>query len=514
MIINRAIVSTDSNPIYYEFWPLVAKAWKNTQIEPTVAVIGALNLNYAYGTIVKMPVIEGISSGFIAQVIRLIVPCLFPEEVCIIGDIDMIPLSRQYFTKHIAGYDDDSIIVFSSDAYKTELRYPMCYIAAKGKYFQEIIGLKNTDLDTIVNFIKDLHALNLAWDTDELFFTRQLHNSALLSKTILLKRGGWKPFAKNRIDRTHWKYSLWGFSINKYIDAHCLRPMHQHIDTLAAMADYVNHGSDGKRYLYNLLKKPLKQTSVYFKLLKQNLIGRDLYAIAQELNPAISNKIISFSLYGDQPRYTGNLSHVIQSYKNIFPGWRCRVYVAADVAQQHISTLISEDCEVIMMQAKGIDARYTQWRFLAIEDKNMEAIIIRDLDSIAGEREKLMVGQWLASGKNFHIIRDHITHNTRIMAGMWGIKKNSIDIKKESKKIQLSNTYGTDQLFLEKIIYPQIKHDVMVHDSFPRFPDEDPVVIPLLPQDACIGEIHTDSSFRERDRSHLLSYHTKLITIS
>jgi len=42
MRINRAIVSADSNPLYYEFWPIVAKAWRNIGPEPTAAVIGNL----------------------------------------------------------------------------------------------------------------------------------------------------------------------------------------------------------------------------------------------------------------------------------------------------------------------------------------------------------------------------------------------------------------------------------------------------------------------------------------
>lgn len=246
MEINRAIVSTDNNPLYYEFWPLVARAWRNIGIEPTVSVVGDVNLDYTYGTIIKMPLIDGISSGFISQVIRFIIPCFFPEEVSVIGDIDMIPLNKDYFTKNIAQYDNDNILIFSADAYKTALRYPMCYIAAKGKLFQQIIGLKGLELSAITAFIKDLFALGKNWDTDELFFAEQLHKSPLLKQTIFLKRGGWKPFAKNRIDRVEWRYSNIGFFINKYTDAHSLRPLHEHVNHLKGVIEYVERGSDGK----------------------------------------------------------------------------------------------------------------------------------------------------------------------------------------------------------------------------------------------------------------------------
>lgn len=490
MIINRAIVSTDNNPFYYDFWPLVAKAWRNMGIEPTVAVVGGLNLNHPSGTVIKVPQIEGISCGFISQVIRFIIPCMFPEEVSVIGDIDMIPLNKDYFTKNIAQYDEDDIVIFSSDAYPTELRYPMCYIAAKGKYFREIIGLKNTDQDTVENFIKDLHALNLKWDTDELFFAGQLHKSALLSKTVFLKRG-WSPMAKNRIDRSHWKYSKLGLFFNKYIDVHCLRPMENHLRQLKNIVEYVDNGSDGSKYFSYITKKPARKLVNSLKLLKQNYIDQDLFGIKEKKTQgAEKNKIIAFSLFGNDARYTRGIKKIYQLYNSLLPDWKCRVYVAKDVDPKHIDSMIGLGFEVIIMNKSGIDARYTTWRFLAMED-GADAVIFRDLDSLPTLREKIMVEHWLASDKKFHIIRDHPNHHMLIMAGMCGIKRNDIRIKAVTKKYLLTNNYGVDQVFLAKMIYPLIKNDVMVHDVYPRFPDEDAIIIPFTAGEGFIGEVYT-----------------------
>jgi hypothetical protein len=502
LIINRAIVSTDNNPLYYEFWPLVAKAWRNMGFEPTAAVIGDLNLNHSCGTIIKVPLIDGISSGFIAQVIRFIIPCMFPEEVSLIGDIDMVPLSIEYFTKNISQYDNEDIIIFSSDAYPAELRYPMCYIAAKGKHFQEIIGLKNTDPATIESFIKGLYALGKNWDTDELFFAEQLQRSSLFKKAILLNRG-WNPMAKNRVDRSHWKYSRFGLFFNRYIDAHCLRPMDKHIKELKNIIEYVDHGSNGRKYFKHLQKKPARQLADHLKLLKQNYIDKDLFEVADKQNlNASKNKIIAFSLYGNDARYTENIATVIRSYQELLPDWKCRIYTAKDVEKKYTRLLTDLGCEIFGMAKTGIDARYTNWRFLAIEE-NADAVIIRDLDSLPTSREKVMIEQWLASDKKFHIIRDHINHNALIMAGMWGIKKNNVSIKKLTRKHLMTNNYGVDQLFLQNTIYPLFKNDVMVHDSFPRFPDEDPIIIPFTPGEGFIGEVYVNDA--------VLTHHKDLV---
>jgi hypothetical protein len=490
--INRAIVSTDDNPLYYEFWPLVASAWNNFGIKATVAVVGNLNLDHSFGSIIKVPVIEGIPSGFIAQVIRFIIPCLFPEEVSIIGDIDMVPLQKKYFTTKITSYSNENIIIFSADAYKSELRYPMCYIAAKGKYFQEIIGLKSTDYPSIRSFIIQLHALNLNWETDELYFAKCLSLSPLIDQTIFLKRGGWHPFASNRIDRDNWKYSLLSFFFNRYIDSHSLRPYSSNIHRLRHIDAYVRHWSDGRKYLFYLLKKPVRRILNSFLWLKQYFLGNSLFEIKEikGLN-AGSRKVISFSLYGSSPRYTQNIRKIIRSYKKLYPDWKCRIYAGLDVSVETTTILLDENCELFIMRKTGVDARYMFWRFLALDDKTAESIIFRDIDSFALAREKVMVDQWMSSDKQYHIIRDHIYHTAKIMGGLWGVKNHKINIKKESKKMLLNNKYGIDQHFLEKYIHPRIKNNVMVHDSFPRFPDEDPIVIPFENVNNFIGEINT-----------------------
>lgn len=501
MIINRAIISTDDNPLYYEFWPLAANGWRNAGIEPTNAVIGTVNLDHSLGTIIRVPEIDGISSAFIAQVIRFIVPCLFPEEVSVVGDIDMIPLSKSYFTTDLKAYGDDKIIVFSSDAYKNELRYPMCYIAGKGKYFQEIIGLENTSFASIELFIKKLHGLNLGWDTDELFFAKKLHESVLFKQTILLKREGWQPFASNRIDRGNWNYSRWKLYKNKYIDAHALRPLHSHLTALKDIITYIEQGSDGRKYIYHLQKRPFKYLQHCLLMLKQKVGGRRFLEIKTVLGrDKAKKKIISFSLYGNNPRYFARITDVLSSYQTLLPEWKCRIYAAADLDPAIIAQLVSKNCEVYLMEKGGIDARYMNWRFLVIDDKDGEAFLIRDIDSFCSVREKEMIGQWLNSHKRYHIIRDHIYHNARIMGGLWGAKKNSLRLQARTKDFLFKNHYGSDQEFLCNIVYPLIKDDVIIHDSYPRYPDENVVVIPIGKNEPYIGEIGTDDDLSGNSR--------------
>ena len=50
------------------------------------------------------------------------------------------------------------------------------------------------------------------------------------------------------------------------------------------------------------------------------------------------------------------------------------------------------------------------WRFETIDDPDVEINMSRDTDTRILLREKLAVDEWLASGKTFHIMRDHPHH--------------------------------------------------------------------------------------------------------
>jgi hypothetical protein len=41
------------------------------------------------------------------------------------------------------------------------------------------------------------------------------------------------------------------------------------------------------------------------------------------------------------------------------------------------------------------------------------------------------------------------------------------------------------------MIYPLIKNDVMVHDVYARFPDEDAIIVPFTGGEGFIGEVYT-----------------------
>ena len=178
-------------------------------------------------------------------------------------------------------------------------------------------------------------------------------------------------------------------------------------------------------------------------------------------------KLLSYSLYNNRPKDTINAVINCLLIPKVYPDWKARFYVD-DTIPPAIEKLLRsfEHVEVVVMpRHRGSEAML--WRFLPAGEYDT-AMISRDADSWVSSREKACVDAWLASNKNFHIIRDHCYHSQKIMGGMWGVRNYILPkIAEEVEKFSQNNTY--DQGFLADVIYPNILHDVIVHYGAPQY---------------------------------------------
>ena len=89
-------------------------------------------------------------------------------------------------------------------------------------------------------------------------------------------------------------------------------------------------------------------------------------------------------------------------------------------------------------------------RFLPASDDDVDIMISRDADSWLSHRERVCVDAFENNHPIFHIIRDHCYHSMKIMGGMWGCKKGTVEnIEKMIKDWKESNQ-SYDQAFFGK----------------------------------------------------------------
>lgn len=180
-------------------------------------------------------------------------------------------------------------------------------------------------------------------------------------------------------------------------------------------------------------------------------------------------KIISFSLWGDNPTYKVGAIKNAEQAQTLYPDFECWFYIHENVSKETIDILKSMSNTKIIIKTGDLNKnKPMMWRFEAIDDPEVEIMMSRDTDTRFLQREILAVNEWLNSNTIFHIMRDHPQHNCCILGGMFGTKK----IKEIPSWSSIMNNYtqighrNYDQIFLINFIYPIIKNNSTIHASF------------------------------------------------
>lgn len=176
-------------------------------------------------------------------------------------------------------------------------------------------------------------------------------------------------------------------------------------------------------------------------------------------------RVISYSLYGDDPRYTEGAFENALLVGKIYPGWSMRVYHDSSVPVEVLSRL--EQLGVELRDMRNSSLNKMTWRFLVASDPNLTHWCVRDVDARLSQREKVCVDAWLASGKKAHVIRDHPSHTQVIPGGMWcGTSAVMPELERILTLNSVANSYNADQRFLKQFVWPRLRTSVLQHVSF------------------------------------------------
>jgi hypothetical protein len=168
--------------------------------------------------------------------------------------------------------------------------------------------------------------------------------------------------------------------------------------------------------------------------------------------------IISFSLFGTDPKYySGAIKNTLLA-KELLPDWETWVFYHPNMTNMDsIENLIKIGSVVKNISDYKIDNPESFpyfWRFFAFLEDTY--VISRDLDSRLSNREISYISKWIQSSKDYFIIRDHPWH-APVPSGLFGIQRKIIDF--ENYLIDFVKTqdlrWGADQeilrLYMENI---------------------------------------------------------------
>ena len=204
----------------------------------------------------------------------------------------------------------------------------------------------------------------------------------------------------------------------------------------------------------------------------------DIKSITSSLIPAHEDavkiekikKVISFSLWGENPTYNIGAIKNAKNALSIYPDFECWFYIHKDTVPS--STIVElnklPNVKIILKYGDLLTNKPMMWRFETIDEPDVELMLVRDTDTRFLLREKMAVNEWLESNTVFHIMRDHPHHTFCILGGMFGSRK----IPEIPSWKDVMNNYlqdgvrDYDQSFLKDYIYPHINNNCMIHASF------------------------------------------------
>lgn len=250
MKIDKIIVSSNDSPIYLEFWPYIARAWKKLLGNGVDVVLGYLSNNPIegldkYGTVIRFSSIDGIIDKNSSKIIRTIIASRYPDSYCLISDIDMLPLNADYFIKNSEFVTENNMVLYSADQSGHPAKHPICYMLAKGKVFKEIINPDNLSEEELFKQWASIEQYQMSKESfsDETLYKGFFKRWGILdrnaNRVVRLNRGWINNIANNRIDRARWFIHPDKLRNNEYIDAHMVRPLTPNIDKIKPLFDYL-----------------------------------------------------------------------------------------------------------------------------------------------------------------------------------------------------------------------------------------------------------------------------------
>lgn len=190
----------------------------------------------------------------------------------------------------------------------------------------------------------------------------------------------------------------------------------------------------------------------------------------------MSPRLISFSLYGQDPLYIEGAIENARLCDRFYPGWRCRFHIDDTVPGECVEALLQLGAEIVAGHVQKGPHYGKYWRYLAAAGSHLDYVIFRDADSRLNSRESAAVGEWLASGASLHVMRDNAAHHRKpALGGMWGCRGGAVpDIDALINTKGSFDKHGQSDEFVGTLIFPRFAGDRCVHDDHAFTPDSRP----------------------------------------
>ncbi|XP_063593404.1 uncharacterized protein LOC134770446 [Penaeus indicus] len=199
-------------------------------------------------------------------------------------------------------------------------------------------------------------------------------------------------------------------------------------------------------------------------------------------------RVITYSVFGNLTKYWNGLEDILVTTKQLYQGWNVWLYTIPSGRENILCPLMHAHSHLFICDVTNLppplgdvtEVNPRMWRFLAMGDERLSAMVVRDTDSKITERESKAVTNWLTYNTSFHLMRDHPFHVSPVLAGLWGARW---DLRDRGGSVLSSGALRElrdammakgkrpfyreqDQVVLKNVLWPVMKSSLTSHDSF------------------------------------------------
>jgi tetratricopeptide (TPR) repeat protein len=181
-------------------------------------------------------------------------------------------------------------------------------------------------------------------------------------------------------------------------------------------------------------------------------------------------RVISFALPDANPLSGVGAIANAKLVQRLYPGWKCRLYAGQTVPVNIRAALRQHGAEIVEAWEQLPDVPPALWPYVVADDPGVAVFLCRSVGARLGEKEAAAVDAWLRSGRRAHVMRDHILHRNLVLPGLWGARTdNALFVTARIQRFMAAYgnpPNGREQRFLDGEIWPAIRDDCLIHDSY------------------------------------------------
>jgi hypothetical protein len=268
---DRIIVSSDDSS-FKEFWPIVAKSWNKYFPDKKVCLAFVTDRDEnddlvkkmkQYGEVYLFPVQPNIPTPNQAKMYRHILAGNFDKDVCMIEDIDTIPLQKDFVNNILSQRKEDHLLRVGAEIYKgspDEGKFPTSNITAESYIFKKLVNPDNLDYESLfktwcnIRHYDHKESVNNTPDPSGVFggFSDESLMRVFVNKftseggrVCEVNRG--VDIQKYWIDRSWWRIDHNMLKNDEYVICNFLRPFSQHYHLIEPIAKYIFNDENIKK---------------------------------------------------------------------------------------------------------------------------------------------------------------------------------------------------------------------------------------------------------------------------